>query len=64
MIMVVAEAAVEEVVEEVATVGAVDQEVEVKEEAVAVDHTVDKPCYGITCLYTLLFIFLLMNMFL
>ena len=43
--MVVVEAAVGEAVEGVATVVAVEQEVEVKVEAVAVDHTVDKPCH-------------------
>ena len=61
MIMVVVEAAVGEVVEGVATVVAVEQEVEVKVEAVAVDHTVDKPCYGTTS--TILFLFLAINVF-
>ena len=61
MIMVVVEAAVEEVVEGVATVEAVEQEVEVKVEAVAVDRTVDKLCYDSTS--TILFMFLLRNVF-
>ena len=36
---------VDEVVEEVVTVGVAEEEAEVKEEVVEVGHTVDKPCH-------------------